>query len=216
MRTIKVRYATSSVYKQQEIAEIQATMEVHDHYGVPAKVRDHFQLEFLAVTTDEPLERDLETMVRYKVRSAYRQIMTPCIVEHAGLILERFEKESYPGGLTQPMWDALDAEGFVESVRWAGDRAVARAVVGYCDGLRIRTFVGETRGMLMSKARGSRAFYWDTVFCLDDGGNLTYAEISEQPGGLNRKVELSQSTKAKRACLEHLLSEAATMFPDVA
>jgi len=160
MRTIKVRYATSSVYKQQEIAEIQATMEVHDHYGVPAKVRDHFQFEFLAVTTDEPLERDLETMVRYKVRSAYRQIMTPCIVEHAGLILERFEKESYPGGLTQPMWDALDAEGFVESVRWAGDRAVARAVVGYCDGLRIRTFVGETRGMLMSKARGSRAFYW--------------------------------------------------------
>jgi hypothetical protein len=41
--------------------------------------------------------------------------------------------------------DALGAEGFVESIRWAGARAIARAVVGYCDGLRIRTFVGETR-----------------------------------------------------------------------
>jgi XTP/dITP diphosphohydrolase len=111
--------------------------------------------------TDEPLERDLETMVRHKVRSAYRNIMAPCIVEHAGLVLERFDSLSYPGGLTQPMWDALGAEGFVDSIRWAGTRAIARAVVGYCNGLRIRTFVGETRGTVVSKPRGSRAFYWD-------------------------------------------------------
>jgi XTP/dITP diphosphohydrolase len=113
------------------------------------------------------------------------------------------------------MWDALDAEGFIESVRWAGDRVIARAVVGYCDGLRIKTFVGETGGMLASEPRGSRTFYWDTVFCPDDGSKLTYGEISEQVGGLRRKVALSQSTKAMKACLQYLLSETAVMFPDI-
>jgi XTP/dITP diphosphohydrolase len=112
------------------------------------------------------------------------------------------------------MWDALGAEGFVESIRWAGPRAIARAVVGYCDGLHIRSFVGETRGAVVSK-RGSRAFYWGPVFCPDDGGDLTYAEISDRENGLRHKVALSQSTKAMKACLRYLLSEASTMFPDM-
>lgn len=214
MPKIKVRYATSSTFKQQEIAEILTSVQVKDQFGRPFIAGSRFEFEFPSIATDEPLERDLEKMVRYKVRSAYRQIMAPCIVEHAGMVLERFANESYPGGLTQPMWDALGAKGFVESVRWAGDRAIARAVVGYCDGLRVRTFVGETQGTLVSEPRGSRAFYWDTVFCPDGGNDLTYAEISEQ-NGVDQKVKLSQSTKAMTACLEHLLSEVAIMFRDM-
>jgi XTP/dITP diphosphohydrolase len=206
MGKIKVRYATSSTFKQQEIAEILPSVQVKDRYGRPFIAGSRFEFEFPSIATDEPLERDLEKMVRYKVRSAYRQTMAPCIVEHAGLVLERFA--------TQPMWDALGAKGFVESVRWAGDRAIARAVVGYCDGLRVRTFVGETLGTLVSDPRGSRAFYWDTVFCPDGGDDLTYAEISEQ-NGVGRKVKLSQSTKAMTACLEYLLSEVAILFPDM-
>jgi len=202
------------VFKQQEISEILDTVPIDDQNGRSVRAGDRFAFEFPSVATDEPLERDLERMVRHKVRSAYRQITAPCIVEHAGLILEGFESENYPGGLTQPMWDALHADGFVQSLRWGGDRAIARAVVGYCDGLRVLTFTGETRGTLVATPRGSRAFYWDTVFCPDGGGELTYAEISER-NGLGRKVALSQSTKAMRACLRHLLSGVAVMFPDV-
>jgi XTP/dITP diphosphohydrolase len=214
MGKIKIRYATSSAFKKQEVAEMLDAVHIDDLNGNQVRAGDAFDFEFLSVATDEPLERNLETMVRHKVRSAYRNIMAPCIVEHAGLILERFGSLSYPGGLTQPMWDALGAEGFVESIRWAGPRAIARAVVGYCDGLHIRTFVGETQGTVVSK-RGSRAFYWDPVFCPDDGGDLTYAEISDQDNGLRCKVTLSQSTKAMKACLRHLLLEASTMFPDM-
>src|SRR5215208_6017622 len=126
-------------------------------------------------------------MVRHKVRSAYSQIMAPCIVEHAGLILNGFEEASYPGGLTQPMWDALGAERFVNSVEWAGKGAIARAVVGYCDGLRIGTFVGETVGTLAPAPRGERHFYCDTVFCPADGDGRTYAEIASTDEGLRRK-----------------------------
>jgi XTP/dITP diphosphohydrolase len=215
MRKIQVRYATSSVFKQQEVAEILRVVDIDHPSRHSIRAGDAFDFEFPSVTTDEPLERDLQMMVRYKVRSAYRQIMAPCIVEHAGLVLERFASLSYPGGLTQPMWDAVGAEGFVESIRWAGTRAIARGVVGYCDGLRIQTFVGETRGEVVPRPRGSRDFYWDLVFCPDQGDGLTYAEIADQDGGLSRKVTLSQSTKAMKACLRHLLSEASAIFPDL-
>jgi XTP/dITP diphosphohydrolase len=78
----------------------------------------------------------LEKMVRFKVESAYRAVLVPCIVEHAGLVLEGYETASFPGGLTQPMWDA-----------------------GYCDGMNIDTFVGETKGTLSPTPRGNRAFW---------------------------------------------------------
>jgi inosine/xanthosine triphosphate pyrophosphatase family protein len=83
-------------------------------------------------------------------------------------------------------------------------------VVAYCDGLTVSTFVGETRGRLADHARGSRKFYWDTVFIPDelDGspGKDTYAQIVDDPArGMAYKVEnLSQSTKAMRNFLDFL------------
>lgn len=213
MRRIKVRYATGSAFKRQEIELILDHLEVATPDGRPVCAADAFDVEFPNVDTDEPLERDLIHMVRHKVRSAYRGIMAPCIAEHAGLILETLEDKSYPGGLTQPMWDALGAEGFVNSMRWAGERAIARAVVGYCDGLRVYTFVGETKGTLAPLPLGSRDFYWDTVFCPDGGGGLTYAQISEGANGLAEKVGLSQSTKAMSKLLNHLRCKSASLFP---
>jgi Ham1 family len=97
MRKIGIRYATSSSVKQQEVEEILRSVLLNDPHGQPIRAGDAFEFEFLAVATDEPLERCLEAMVRHKARSAYRHIMAPCIVEHAGLVLERFEGESYPG-----------------------------------------------------------------------------------------------------------------------
>jgi XTP/dITP diphosphohydrolase len=213
MRKLTVRYATSSKFKREEIAEISRTVMVISS-SASMIVGECFEFDFLSVSTDEPLERDLTRMVTHKVRSAYRQIMSPCVVEHAGLILETFQGQNYPGGLTQPMWDAIGADGFIRSVTWAGARAIARAVVGCCDGLRVLTFVGDTNGTIANKPSGPREFYWDTVFCPDGGGGLTYAEISGKEG-VARKVALSQSTKAMSACLEYLLKEPANMFADM-
>jgi XTP/dITP diphosphohydrolase len=57
--------------------------------------------------------------------------------------------------------------------------------------------VGETTGKLATEARGSRAFYWDVIFCPDGGNGKTYAELVESGAdGLKQKLRLSQSTKA--------------------
>jgi XTP/dITP diphosphohydrolase len=105
------------------------------------------------------------------------------------------------------MWDAL-GEGFIEETQSAGRSAVARAVVAYCDGMTIKTFVGETSGRIADRPRGSRKFYWDTVFVPDDpsgkANDKTYAEIVDELGLEYKVLKLSQSTRAMTKFLDFL------------
>jgi inosine/xanthosine triphosphate pyrophosphatase family protein len=207
---ISLTYCSWSVFKKEEWNAAKSMMELDSRPGV--KLEKLFELEFRDVQTTEPLLCDLEKMVRFKVASAYRAVLVPCIVEHAGLVLDGYESASFPGGLTQPMWDALDAERFVASCSALTSRATARAVVGYCDGMNIETFVGETRGTLSPKPKGNRAFYWDTVFCPDGFGDKTYAEIVDD-SGLENKLRVSQSIKALKNFMQHRMDNAPVLFP---
>ena len=118
--------------------------------------------------------------------------------------------ESPPGGLTKPMWDTL-RDRFVDEMKSAGRKAIARAIVAYCDGKQVKTFVGERAGTIADRPRGSREFYWDTVFVPEDSSGhsrgLTYAEIVESADlGLAYKIrELSQSSAAMKSFLEYRL-----------
>lgn len=213
MRKIKIRYATQNSFKKDEVKQIVSTVELRNKHGAGIHAKDYFEVEFPFVTTSEPLERNLEQMVRHKAISAYKGILEPCIVEHAGLILEDYAEENFPGGLTQPMWDALGAAKFLESIAWADSKVIARAVVGYCDGMNVHVFTGETAGKFSKTPRGERDFYWDTVFIPDTGDGRTYAEISVGEYGLIEKVKLSQSKKAMVQCLEFMLTQDPIMFP---
>ena len=169
------------------------------------------EFEFRKVSTQEPLLRDLEEMVRAKAVSAYKATLVPSVVEHAGLILSGYEDQSYPGGLTQPMWDALGAEKFVQACAVLSKKAIARAVIGYCDGAEVQTFVGDTPGMLRDTPIGNRDFYWDPVFCPDGFGGKSYAEIADQD--LSEKLKISQSIKALRGLVEYRKDRSSILFP---
>lgn len=209
---VHVVYCSWSAFKIEEWEAVRDKFELDSKPG--HKLGELFDLEFRKVPTHEPLLCDLEEMVRVKAESAYREVQIPCIVEHAGLILEGYEEKSYPGGLTQPMWDALGAELFVASCKPLASRAIARAVIGYCDGTSIHTFVGEMLGELLRKPRGNREFYWDPVFCPDGFQNKTYAEIADEGDeGLIKKLEISQSIKALKAFMEYRLKNEPFLFP---
>jgi XTP/dITP diphosphohydrolase len=211
-KLIKIIYCSWSSFKKEEWKIARDQLELDSQPG--KKLGELFELEFRQVPTTEPLLCDLEAMVRFKIESAYRYTQVPCIVEHAGLIIEGYEDKSFPGGLTQPMWDSLDARKFVECCAPLGTRAIARAVVGYCDGMNVSTFVGETRGILSGTPRGDRHFYWDTVFCPDEAGGVTYAELSAGGGvGLQKKLEISQSMRAMKKFMEYRLKNQADLFP---
>lgn len=169
------------------------------------------EFEFRQVPTQEPLLRDLEEMVRAKAISAYKATLVPSVVEHAGLILSGYEDQNYPGGLTQPMWDALGAEKFVQTCAVLSSKAIARAVIGYCDGAEVHTFVGDTPGTLRDTPKGNRDFYWDPVFCPDGFAGKSYAEIADQD--LAEKLKVSQSIKALRGLVEYRRDRSSILFP---
>lgn len=209
MKNLKLLYATKSEFKRAEIRESLKMIRLNDRlHDVPAS--DIFDVEFPSISTNEPLERDLSIMVRQKALSAYRGILAPCVVEHAGIVLPGLRDSNYPAGLTQPMFDALEPGEFVKSLAWAGTAAIARAVVGYCDGFRVHVFTGETPGQLLSEPRGNREFYWDTVFVPDDGDGRTYAEIAMDD--LPAKMKISQSRKAFEACIRYIYTNEPELF----
>jgi inosine/xanthosine triphosphate pyrophosphatase family protein len=213
-RKMKIVYVTSNQYKRDENAIFVKTQKLANG----ALVNDMFEFEIRTVRVQEILHVDIEAMVREEVKSAYRQVRVPCIVEHTGLIFADYANESYPGGLTKPMWDVL-GDRFLLETGSAGRRALARAVVAYTDGMTVKTFVGERCGVLAGSPRGSRAFYWDTVFVPDDPGGKgegnTYAEIVDDPAlGLEYKLRLSQSTAAMLNFLEYRQSHPPPLWLD--
>ena len=205
---IEVVYSTTNSHKKAEIEEVCRSADVTMPDGSRLPVGSVFKFEFRDGKPSEPLERDLEQMVKHKVVSAYKNLLVPCIAEHAGLIFEDFATENYPGGHTQPMWDALGAEGFIAEMNGKGRRVIARAVIGYCDGLNVRCFQGETSGTLAGRPRGSRDFYWDPVF-IPETETMTYAEICADPSkGLKRKIALFVLRHTfRRLCPEALLPQ---------
>jgi len=202
---MQVVYVTSSDFKRAENRIFVDKCKLKDGTAVSK----HFEFKIVGLDIKEMLEVKLSVMVQEEVVKAYSQLKVPCIVEHAGLIFEEYIGDEYPGGLTKPMWNTLN-DRFVDETHSSGRKAVARAVIAYCDGTSVRTFVGETAGRLADKPRGSRAFYWDTVFIPDDPATngKTYAEIVDDPKlGLEYKVaKLSQSSRAMLAFLEYLKS----------
>ena len=82
--------------------------------------------------------------------------------------------------------------------------------------MRVQTFLGRTHGELSTEPRGSRNFYWDTIFVPDDparpNAGLTYAEIVDELGLEYKVTKLSQSTKAMVGCLKHIRAQEANLL----
>lgn len=97
-KLIKIIYCSWSSFKKEEWQNAKDQFELDSQPG--KKLGELFELEFRQVPTSEPLLCDLEAMVKFKIKSAYRYTQVPCIVEHAGLIIEGYEDRSFPGGLT--------------------------------------------------------------------------------------------------------------------
>jgi len=212
MSRILVTFVTSSEFKRLENSALQSACRLTDGRAVS----DVFEFDIRSVAMPEPLEADLEQLVRSEAAAAYARLRIPCVVEHAGLLFAEYADRNFPGGLTKPMWNTLGAD-FVRETHSAGRHATARAVVAYCDGKTVHTFIGDTPGSLAEEPRGDiHQFYWDTVFVPDDGNpeKLTYSQIVEREGLPYKMANLSQSAKAMRAFLDWRSSARPELWPD--
>jgi inosine/xanthosine triphosphate pyrophosphatase family protein len=212
-RLNRIVYVTQSEFKRRENEIFVEKCELD---GRP--VREQFVFDLRSVPIKEVLEVDIAEMVTQEAIQAYGEVKEPCIVEHAGLIFSGHTR--YPGGLTKPMWNAL-GDRFLEETGSRGRPARAQAVVAYCDGQKVRTFVGERVGAVSDSPRGTREFYWDTVFIpetdVDAARGKTYAEIVDDPNlGLEFKVlRVSQSTLAMLKFLEYRAHNPPSLWPNM-
>lgn len=149
----------------------------------PDKVRElqaHLAGSELEIEQDgfrirEVLDIDLEVIAREKTLTAYRHLSRPCAVEHGGLFISALD--DFPCGLTKEVWDKLGGR-ICDLLPPDGDRsAVARSIVGYCDGRRIALYHGETPGSIAVRPAGEGGFSWDPIF-IPDASDKTLAEMS--------------------------------------
>lgn len=157
-----------------------------------------FDLQIVPHRIQEILHIDLTEIVKDKVLKAYRDLRLPCVVEHGGLQIDALS--GLPGGLSKVVWDTV-GDRLCSFLRPGDPRtATAKSVIGYCDGKRVHTFSGETRGQISECGRGDYKFQWDPIF-IPDGATETYAEM-----GFPRKKGYSQAAKAWSDYLSFLQS----------
>ncbi len=144
----------------------------------------------------ETQTEDLNQLVSDKLLSAFKLIGKPVFVEHSGLFINSLN--GFPGGLTQAFWDRLHAVRFSDLIGSLDDpSAVARTLIGYCDGRKRHFFEGEVSGRISRMPAGSEGFEWDNVF-IPDGYSCTFAEL----GGV--RSDLSMRRRALDAFIKHL------------
>jgi XTP/dITP diphosphohydrolase len=178
---VKIYYVTTNEFKITEARD----------YVASHHIEDRLDLSFLRSDVQEILHPDVSLIVRQKTIEAFKQIRWPCVVEHGGLFMDALP--GLPGGVGKIVWDAVGERicGFLSADDPRG--ATARSFLGYCDGRRVRVYVGETRGRIADRARGAYSFAWDPIF-IPEGSEKTYGEM-----GLEGKRTTSPIVKAWEA-----------------
>lgn len=183
---MKIYFVTSNKYKAAEISAY--FKEAAKQYGLG------IELCIVKTTVQEILHEDIEVIVKRKALEAYAYFGAPCVVEHGGIFMDALP--GLPGGIGHVIWQAVGDRicGFLGKTD--SRKAEAKSIIGYCDGKRVRTYTGSTRGEITKCARGKYAFNWDPIF-VPEGSTETYGEM-----GPRKKRATSQSLKAWKAFLK--------------
>ncbi len=177
---MKIYFVTKNENKQAEILAHLNSIEVKDRYPI--------ELVFANNDLQEILDTDINKIVIAKTLEAYKLLGAPCVVEHGGIFIESLKE--FPGGVGHVVWNAI-GERMCSFLNDTDSRiATARSVIGYCDGKKIKTFEGETKGKIALQPKGNYLFNWDPIF-LPEGSEQTYGEM-----GRELKRATSQAIKA--------------------
>jgi len=174
-----IRLATGNTFKINETIEILKGNQIKI---IPYDIR-----------IEELQTLDVNKLVKDKLLKAFSKIGKPLIVEHTGLYIKYLN--DFPGGLTQIFWDSLQADKFTEIVGSLKDTtAIAKTVIGYCDGEQIYFFKGEVEGKISDNPLGSRDFQWDCVF-IPNGETQTFAEMGIKKNDISMRRKALEEFK---------------------
>lgn len=135
---------------------------------------------------------DLKEIVRDKARQAFEIVGEPVIVDDVGFFLEAWN--GFPGPFVKYILDTVGKEGILKMLENEENRnVIAAAAIGFHDGKKIHTFVGEKQGIVAFQARGDNGFGWDSIF-IPKSSDKTYAQMtSEEKNAIShRRVSMEK------------------------
>jgi len=134
----------------------------------------------------------VEAVIEAKAQAAYAHVGQPVLVEDTGLMIHSWQ--GLPGALIRWFMESVGNEGLCKMLANFPDRsATVVTCIGYFDGERCHTFLGETTGQIVDAPRGSHGFGWDPIF-MPDGSDQTFAEVTA-----DRRGTISMRGKAVHA-----------------
>jgi XTP/dITP diphosphohydrolase len=162
---VKITMVTSNAGKAAEVAAF---------FGGLVEV-DHVSLE-----VPEHRSSDVAEIARGKARYAYRQLMTPLIVDDTGFFIDALN--GFPGPYAAYVLDTIGNPGILKLMEGISDRR-ARFMTGiaYADAQTVQVFTGVLEGRIATKPRGNNGFGYDPIFEI---GEKTLAELSIEEKGL--------------------------------
>lgn len=132
----------------------------------------------------------VEEVAKHAALSAYTKLSRPLIVEDAGLFIEGLNQ--FPGPYSSFVYETIGNEGVLKLMRNVRNRrAVFKSAVAYASSRnKVRLFVGEARGCVLTRKKGSR-WGFDPIFASDTSQGRSFAEI-----GPRQKNLISHRAKA--------------------
>lgn len=149
------------------------------------------------------LQGDPLEIAREKCALAAKEIGGAVITEDTSLCFTALN--NLPGPYIKWFLDSCGHKGLNDMISFTDDKSgYAQTVVGFCagPGEDVTVFDGRTMGTIVPP-RGSLDFGWDPVFQPNEGGGLTYAEMSKEA-----KDAISHRSRAFEKLRSYLGSEA--------
>jgi len=124
------------------------------------------------------LQGDTIDIAKEKCALAAKEIGGAVITEDSSLCFTALK--GMPGPYIKWFLDANGNDGLNDMISFSEDKSgYAQTVVAFCagPGKEVLTFDGRTQGKIV-RPRGKLDFGWDPIFEPDEGGGLTYAEMT--------------------------------------
>jgi XTP/dITP diphosphohydrolase len=178
----KIYFITSNIFKEEECRR--------------SFEGSNYEINIIPTQIQEVMDLNLEEIVRDKLLKAYKSFGNPCVVEHGAIHIDALN--GLPGGISKVVWDSIQGKICTLIQPKESRKAIAKALIGYCDGKKLYYFSGETKGTIAKKPLGKRKFQWDPIF-IPEGSKRTYGQL-----GFPGKEKFSQASKAWKLFIEYL------------
>lgn len=146
-------------------------------------------LEITNVEIDEVQSMDLEYVSRKKTEEAYKILKRPVITDDVGVFIESWN--NFPGPFVKYAYQILGLKKILNLLKNEKNRnVIVKSAVSYHDGKKVHTFIGEVKGTIALKEKGTDGWGFDPII-IPKGESLTYAQM-----GFKKKNKLSHRRKA--------------------